>query len=54
MKVRMIITIEVDKEEYPMPYDENVGLELERTFTEIIYDISGLDIVGFKTTQTGD
>ena len=54
MKVRMMITIEVDTEEYPMPSDENVAAELERTFTEIIYDINGLSIVGFKTTQTGN
>jgi len=54
MKVRMMITVEVDTEEYPMPSDENVGIELERTFTEIIYDINGLSIVGLKTTQTGN
>jgi hypothetical protein len=54
MKVRMMITIEVDTEEYPMPLDENVAAELECTFTEMIYDINGLNIVGFKSTQTGN
>jgi len=54
MKVRMMITVEVNTEEYPMPTDENVAAELERTFTEMIYDISGLTIIGFKTTQTGN
>jgi len=54
MKIRMMITIEVDTEEYPMPSDDNVAAELESTFTEIIYDINGLNILGFKTTQTGN
>lgn len=54
MRVRMMITVEVDTEDYPMPTDDNVAVELERTFTEIIYDINGLSIVGFKTTQTGN
>jgi len=54
MKIRMMITVAVDTEEYPMPSDENVASELERTFTEIIYDINGLSIIGFKTTQTGN
>jgi len=54
MKIRMMITIEVDTEEYPMPSDENVAAELERTFTEIIYDTNGLSITGLKTTQTGN
>ena len=49
MRVKMIITIDIDEEEYPIPADGRVGDELEDSIQEYFYDIEGADIRHIKT-----
>ena len=44
MIVKAFITLEVDKEEYPIPADEDVTAEISEAIEEFIYDIDGLKI----------
>ena len=49
IKVKMFMTLSVDKEEYPIPADGNVGEELEEYIKDVIYDVEGLKIKSLKT-----
>ena len=51
IKVRMMITFEIDDEDYPIPADGNVGEELENSVSEFIYDTEGVKIKSIRTTQ---
>tara|TARA_R100000808_G_C2068523_1_gene96980 strand:+ start:353 stop:526 length:174 start_codon:yes stop_codon:yes gene_type:complete len=51
IKVRMMITFEIDDEDYPVPADGNVGEELENSVSEFIYDTEGVKIKSIRTTQ---
>ena len=51
IKVKMMITLEVDPEEYPVPADENVGEEIEEGIREYFYDIDGANIKSIKYIQ---
>ncbi len=47
----MIITFEIDEEEYPIPADGNVGEELEDSICEFLYDIEGVKAKSIRTIQ---
>ena len=49
VRVKMFITIEIDEEEYPIPADGQVGVELEDGIREYFYDIDGAEIKTMKT-----
>ncbi len=49
IRVKMIITLSVDKEEYPIPADGNVGEEVEDYIKDMIYDLEGIKIRAIKT-----
>ena len=49
MKVKVFITIDIDPEEYPIPADEDVGMEIEDGIREYFYDVDGADIRDIKT-----
>ncbi len=49
IRVKMIITLSVDKEEYPIPADGNVGEEVEDYIKDMIYDLEGIKIRTIKT-----
>tara|TARA_R110001592_G_scaffold142288_2_gene364288 strand:+ start:883 stop:1047 length:165 start_codon:yes stop_codon:yes gene_type:complete len=51
VRVKMMLTLHVDEEEYPMPADQNVAEELETSMTEFIYDIGGVKIKNIRTIQ---
>ena len=44
MKVKVFITIDIDPDEYPIPADEDVGLEIEDGIREYFYDVDGAEI----------
>ena len=48
IRVKMIITLSVDKEEYPIPADGDVGQEVEDYITDMIYDLEGLKLKYIK------
>ena len=49
MKVKVFITIKIDREEYPVPADEDVGIEIEDGIREYFYDVDGAEIRHIKT-----
>ena len=49
MKVKVFITIDIDTDEYPIPADEDVGLEIEDGIREYFYDVDGAEIRHIKT-----
>ena len=49
IRVKKIITLSVDKEEYPIPADGNVGEEVEDYIKDVIYDLEGIKIRNIKT-----
>lgn len=51
MRVKVYMTLSVDPEEYPVPSDGNVDIELEDAIQEYFYDIDGVDIKSIKTLQ---
>ena len=44
IKVKMMLTIEVDEEEYPVPSDGDVREDFEEYVKELFYDIDGTKI----------
>mgnify|MGYP003628106669 FL=1 len=51
IKVKMMMTLHIDEEDYPIPADQNVAEELETSMTEFIYDIGGVTIKNIRTLQ---
>ena len=49
MRVKVFITIDIDPDEYPIPADEDVGLEIEDGIREYVYDVDGAEIRHIKT-----
>ena len=49
MRVKMFITLEVDEEDYPIPADGRVGVEIEDGIQEYFYDIEGATIRHIRT-----
>ena len=49
MKVKVFITIAIDPDEYPLPADEEVGLEIADGIREYFYDVDGAEIRHIKT-----
>ena len=49
MRVKMFITIEIDSEEYPVPADGDVGLEIEDGIQEYFYDVEGATVKHIRT-----
>lgn len=51
VRVKLMLTLDVDEDEYPIPADENVAEEIESSITEFIYDIGGVTIKNIRTIQ---
>ena len=51
IKVKITISLDVDKEDYHLPADEDAGQEIENSLTEFLYDIDGVKIKSIKTIQ---
>ena len=49
MKVKVFITNDIETDEYPIPSDEDVGLEIEDGIREYFYDVEGTEIRHIKT-----
>jgi|9_EtaG_2_1085328.scaffolds.fasta_scaffold03368_7 hypothetical protein len=49
-RVRIILTLKVDEEEYPMPSDGNLGAEIEDYFKDIIHEVDGFKITNMRIT----
>tara|TARA_R110002012_G_scaffold314334_1_gene526945 strand:+ start:418 stop:585 length:168 start_codon:yes stop_codon:yes gene_type:complete len=49
IRVKMMLTLSVDKEEYPVPSDGNVGEEIEDYIKDIVHEVDGLKVRSIKT-----
>ena len=49
MRVKMLITLDVDEEDYPIPADGRVGEEIQDGIQEYFYDIEGATIRHIRT-----
>ena len=48
IRVKIIMTLSVDPDEYPIPSDGNLGIEIEDYLTDIIHEVDGLKIRHLK------
>jgi hypothetical protein len=51
IRVKVCATLQIDPEEYPMPADGDVAIEIEDALEEYLYDIEGVDVKLIKTIQ---
>ena len=51
MLVKMLIAIDIDPEEYPIPADGKVSEEIEDGIREYFYDGQGAEIKNIKTLR---
>ena len=47
----MLIAIDIDPEEYPIPADGKVSEEIEDGIREYFYDVDGANIKNIRTIQ---
>lgn len=52
-RVKILLTLKVDDDEYPMPSDGDLGAEIEDYLKDIIHEIDGLEITSFKIIIEG-
>ena len=50
MVVKIYLTLDVDKDEYPVPADGDPTQELQEALDEFIYDIDGLKVKNIRLT----
>ena len=50
MKARILISLEIDEEDYPVPVDGSVKEELNEAIYSYIYDIDGISITKMRIT----
>jgi len=53
MIVKILMTLNIDTEEYPMPVDGYVSDEIEESLREHFYDIDGMVINRINVIQEG-
>ncbi len=51
IKVKMMLTLNVDEDDYPIPADGKVSEEIESSIQEFLYDIDGVKIQNIRTVQ---
>ena len=51
MVVKVYLTLNLDKDEYPVPADEDVTEEIQHALEEFIYDIDGLKVKHIRVTM---
>ena len=50
MVVKVYLTLDLDKDEYPVPADGDPSEEIQEALEEFIYDIDGLKIKNIRIT----
>ena len=50
MVVKIYITLNVDKDDYPVPADGDPSEEIQQALEEFIYDIDGLKVKNIRIT----
>ena len=50
MKARVLISLDIDEEDYPVPVDGSVEEEINEAICAYIYDIDGISITKMRIT----
>ena len=50
MLAKILLTLDIDEEEYRMPTDGRIEEELQEAIHEFVYDIDGMDIKAIRIT----
>ena len=50
MIAKILLTLDIDEEEYRMPSDGNIEQELQEAVHEFVYDIDGMEIKVMRIT----
>ena len=53
MVVKVYLTLDLDKDEYPVPADGDPSEEIQQALEEFIYDIDGLKVKNIRITLEG-
>ena len=53
MVFKIYLTLDIDKDEYPVPADGDPSQEIQEALDEFIYDIDGLKIKNIRITLEG-
>ena len=48
MRIKIMATLTVDPEEYPVPSDGDVASEIDDALREYIHDVGGLEVSSLK------
>jgi hypothetical protein len=48
MRVKILLTIDLDEDDYPMPVDGMVVEEVDETLRNLIHDVDGMDVRTMK------
>ena len=51
MGVKVFLTLDIDKDEYPIPADGDPSEEIQEALEEFIYDIDGQKVKHIKITM---
>ena len=49
MRIKIYLTLDIDPDDYPIPADENVALDIQESIEEYFYEIEGVKIRNIKT-----
>jgi len=48
MRVKILLTIDLDEDDYPIPVDGMVVEEVDETLRNLIHDVDGMDVRAMK------
>jgi len=48
MRVKILLTIDLDEDDYPMPVDGMVVEEVDETLRNLIHDVDGMNVRAMK------
>jgi hypothetical protein len=48
MRVKILLTIDLDEDDYPMPVDGMVVEEVDETLRNLIHDVDGMNVRTMK------
>lgn len=54
LRARVVVTLDIDKEEFPMPVDGNPSEELEEAIQDVLDEVYGTHVVGIKVSIKGE
>jgi hypothetical protein len=53
LRAKVVITLDIDTEEFPMPADGDPSLELEDVLQDVMDEVYGTSVVSIKATIKG-